>query len=180
MQNNRALFIGRFQPFHNGHLNVIKTLLENHKEVVVVIGSAQEENTAENPFSAAVRLEMIKSCFSKSDLARLVIIQINDIKDNHKWVEHVLKHTPKFDIPRSGVPISSHNRSNDYVVYSNNELVRELFLKEGFIVQATRIFDREVHAGEEIRKLILSNGNWERFVPESVEKIIKQKNKYDL
>ena len=50
MQNNRALFIGRFQPFHNGHLNVIKTLLENHKEVVVVIGSAQEENTAENPF----------------------------------------------------------------------------------------------------------------------------------
>lgn len=156
MQNNRALFIGRFQPFHNGHLKVIKTLLENHKEVIVVIGSAQESGTKENPYSADVRLEMIGSCFSKTELARLIIIPINDIDDNDKWVAHILKHTPKFDI-----------------VYSNNELVRELFLKESFVVQATRIFDREVHSGEEIRKLILINGNWEKFVPVGVGKIIQ-------
>ena len=32
------VFIGRFQPFHNGHKAVVEAALEKAKEVIVVVG----------------------------------------------------------------------------------------------------------------------------------------------
>ena len=56
-----GLFIGRFQPFHNGHLKAIENILEVCEKVIIVIGSAQEKNTPKNPFSSTQRVEMIKA-----------------------------------------------------------------------------------------------------------------------
>ena len=40
---SRALFIGRFQPFHNAHLADIKKILKENDEVLIAIGSSQEK-----------------------------------------------------------------------------------------------------------------------------------------
>ena len=45
-----GLFIGRFQPFHNGHLQDIKNALKEVDELIIAIGSSQHFNTKENPF----------------------------------------------------------------------------------------------------------------------------------
>ena len=37
----RGLYVGRFQPFHLGHLGAVKSILEDVEELVIVIGSAQ-------------------------------------------------------------------------------------------------------------------------------------------
>ena len=55
----RGLYIGRFQPYHLGHQAVLESISEEMDEIVVVIGSAQESHTIDNPFTAGERMEMI-------------------------------------------------------------------------------------------------------------------------
>ncbi len=50
--------VGRFQPFHNGHILVIRKMLESFPSVILGIGSAQYSHTLENPFTAGERVEM--------------------------------------------------------------------------------------------------------------------------
>ena len=49
-----ALFIGRFQPFHNGHLYSLNKCLEIGEQVVIAVGSSQESGTENNPYSPSV------------------------------------------------------------------------------------------------------------------------------
>ena|SRR3989338_9840492 len=153
----RALFIGRFQPFHNGHLHAVKKLLKNYNEVILVIGSAESECSFENPFTAGERIEMIRSCFSKNELARLILIPIRDINDHSKWVSHVVGYVPEFQ----------H-------LYSNNELVRRLFYEAGFDVHALWFFRKELHTGMIIRAKIAERKKWQDSVPKTVAEIIKR------
>jgi nicotinamide-nucleotide adenylyltransferase len=53
----RGLVIGRFQPFHNGHLELIKQIMNECEELVVVIGSAQFNYLAKDPFTAGERID---------------------------------------------------------------------------------------------------------------------------
>lgn len=55
----RGLFVGRFQPFHLGHLMAIKDVLEEVDELVIVIGSAQCSHDVDDPFTAGERLVMV-------------------------------------------------------------------------------------------------------------------------
>ncbi|RMF91195.1 MAG: nicotinamide-nucleotide adenylyltransferase, partial [Methanobacteriota archaeon] len=56
----KALFIGRFQPLHKGHMMIIKRILEETDALSIVIGSSQHAGTPENPFSADEREEMLR------------------------------------------------------------------------------------------------------------------------
>ena len=56
----RGLYVGRFQPFHLGHLDAIKYALKQADELVIVIGSAQYSHNANNPFTAGERLIMVR------------------------------------------------------------------------------------------------------------------------
>jgi len=66
----RALFVGRFQPFHNGHLHAVKSILGDADELVVVVGSAQMSHEPDNPFTAGERLEMIKYALDSAGIDR--------------------------------------------------------------------------------------------------------------
>ena len=46
-QVNRAFYIGRFQPFHKGHLKVISQIAREVDELVIGIGSAHEPHAGE-------------------------------------------------------------------------------------------------------------------------------------
>lgn len=56
-------FIGRFQPFHNGHKAVVDAALKRAKKVAIVIGSDQQPRSARNPFTTKERIEMISSVY---------------------------------------------------------------------------------------------------------------------
>lgn len=60
MHMNNAIFIGRFQPFHNGHAEIIKRALEIYNEVIVVVGSRNVAKNVKNPFTAIERRNMIQ------------------------------------------------------------------------------------------------------------------------
>jgi nicotinamide-nucleotide adenylyltransferase len=145
----RALFIGRFQPVHNGHVHAIKKLLKKYPEVVVVIGSSEDLFTKENPFTCGERIEMVRACFSKSDIARIILVPVPDVNDNRIWVDHVLAHIPTVNN-----------------VYSNNQLVKMLFSQHGILVKSIEFFERGAKEGETIRKLMAENDPaWKTHLP---------------
>jgi len=56
-----AIFIGRFQPFHNGHYEVLKQALEIADTVLVLVGSYKVSTNIKNPFTFEERVQMIQS-----------------------------------------------------------------------------------------------------------------------
>lgn len=99
-----ALFVGRFQPFHNGHLSVVKMILERFERVIIVVGSAESEISEENPWTAGERVEMIWRSLraAKVDLARVLIIPVRDIFDSARWVEHLNRYVPDYEAVYTG------------------------------------------------------------------------------
>lgn len=152
----RGLVIGRFQPFHKGHLSVIREVLGECDDLVVVIGSAEESHTAVNPFTAGERYQMIYSSLTPSERARVHMIPIRDVNRYAAWVNHVESYVPPFD-----------------AVYSNSALTRSLFSEAGYVVKKTREYDMTRYSGTEIRRRIASGGKWQSLVPEPVAHIVE-------
>ncbi|MEM2787642.1 MAG: adenylyltransferase/cytidyltransferase family protein, partial [Archaeoglobaceae archaeon] len=69
MQVKRALIFGRFQPFHLGHLNVIRWALERFDELVLLVGMADESHTLRNPFTAGERITMIRESLKEEGIS---------------------------------------------------------------------------------------------------------------
>ena len=155
-----ALFIGRFQPFHKGHLKAIKYLSNKYDEIIIAIGSSQYSNTVDNPFSSDERILMIKESLKQENINNYKIILIPDIHNPPKWVDHVLSINSDFDI-----------------VISNNEFTKKLFLEKGFKIKQTPLFNKKEFSGRLIRKKILNNNVWENLVPNPCIKIIKNSDK---
>ncbi len=155
----RGFIIGRWQPFHLGHLRVIEDIIKSKEvdELVIGIGSAQKSHTLSDPFTAGERIMMIiKSLKEYSDLTYYVI-PIKDIDFNALWVSYVETLTPPFNI-----------------VYSGNPLVRELFTEKNYKVVKPKLYNRAEYSGTEIRKRMLNDEEWEHLVPEEVVEVIKE------
>ncbi|PTD94581.1 nicotinamide-nucleotide adenylyltransferase [archaeon SCG-AAA382B04] len=154
----RALTIGRFQPFHKGHLNVVKKISNEVDEIVICIGSAQISHEVDNPFTAGERIEMIKKSLSQNGIDNIYyIIPIEDIERNSLWVSHLESMTPPFD-----------------VVYSNNSLVARLCRERGYEVRHSPLFKRDKYSGTEIRNRILKDEEWKSLVPNGTKEVIKE------
>ena len=84
------VFIGRFQPFHRGHLAVIKKGLEQSSQIIVLVGSAHQPRSTRNPWTVEEREAMIRGALSEDDNRRLHIAPLMDIVYNDKiWVRNV-------------------------------------------------------------------------------------------
>ena len=155
-QVNRAFYIGRFQPFHLGHLKVISQIAEDVDELVIGIGSAQLSHTPENPFTAGERIMMISRSLEDLDLYNYVI-PINDIYRNAIWVSHVESMTPPFSR-----------------AYTNNPLVSRLFSEAGYDVNHSPMYNRSAYSGTEIRRRMLADEDWQQLVPPAVVKVVEE------
>ncbi len=151
-----ALLIGRFQPFHNGHLEVVKKILEECDYLLIGIGSSQYSGTEENPFSGDVREHMIYKTLKEEGLFDWEIVQIPDIHDEEGWVTHVQKVCPHFDL-----------------VYSGNPTTQKLFEEANVEVRQQPMYDREKYSGTEIRKKIKNKKSWKELVPKPVSEAIE-------
>ena len=149
----RALFIGRFQPFHKGHLYAVRKILEEAEELIIVVGSAQMSHELDNPFTAGERIEMIRRALDAEgvDRSRYMLIPISDAPAHTVWVSMVKSQTPEFD-----------------VVYTNQPLTRRLMLEAGYEVRGIELHERERYEATEIRRRILAGEDWRNLVPEEV------------
>jgi nicotinamide-nucleotide adenylyltransferase len=153
---HRGVVIGRFQPFHNGHLLLIRQILRECNEVLIVVGSAQRNYTIANPFTAGERILMIRKSLIEGgvDVSKIIIIPLIDIEDNAMWFPMLVSMLPPFDI-----------------IYSGNRLV--VSLASSYLEVRSPKFVRKKHYnGSYIRHRILSGQKWSNLVSKSVFDII--------
>lgn len=149
----RSLFIGRFQPFHNAHLLDIKKILKEADEVLIAIGSSQEKNTSENPFSYMERKRMIEAVLKKNKIKNFKIYPVPDLYDDKKWVDYIKKNLPKYDF-----------------VYSGNLWTLRCFKKHDSKVKKIKLV--EGISSTIVRNMIIKNKDWKRLVPEEIANYI--------
>ena len=84
-----AVLIGRFQPFHSGHLALLKHALQVAPHVVVVLGSAFQPRSPKNPFTWAERAQTMLAPLPEADRRRVRFVPVRDYYDNARWVNAV-------------------------------------------------------------------------------------------
>ena len=84
-----TVFIGRFQPAHKAHIETIRKGLELSNRVIILIGSANQPRTFDNPWTWKERAEMIGECFTIKDKDRIRFRPIPDVVGNTTWVGNV-------------------------------------------------------------------------------------------
>jgi len=155
----RALYPGRFQPFHSGHLEAVKYVLKSASEIIIMIGSALQSHTLRNPFTAGERITMVRLALNEAgiDPSKYYIVPVPDLEIHGIWVSHVCSLVPKFE-----------------VVYSNEPLTRRLFIEAGFTVKNIPFYRRDQCSATEIRDKMLQGISWEALLPKSVAHYIKE------
>jgi len=159
-QGDVALFIGRFQPFHHGHVYVINNIFKEFKKIKIAIGSSQLSNTCINPFTSTERKKFLISALKSRNYPskNYEIFEIPDIFNAEKWVNHVVSIVGDFDI-----------------VFSNSDWIRILFQQKDFNIGKKITIFKKKYNGTNIRKLICKNDkNWRNLVPKEVIKIMEE------
>jgi len=151
----RALFIGRFQPFHNAHLIDVKKILKECDEVIIAIGSSQEKNTLENPFSYNERKNMIVRILKSNKIKKYRIYPVPDLYNDRKWVEYIKKNLPNYEF-----------------VYSGNQWTLRCFKKFDSKVKKIKLI--KGISSTIIRNMIIKEKNWEKMVPKEIADYIEK------
>ena len=155
-----ALFIGRFQPFHKGHLYSLKKCFELADQVIVGIGSSQESGTENNPWDFEARKAMIESLDLQGD--SLKVVALPDYPDDEVWLKEVKERVGNFN-----------------VVVSNNEWVLSIMQKAGYKTVETGLFNREELEGVKIRQLMKDQDeSWKLRVPQEVVGLVMSEEQF--
>jgi len=150
-----GLLIGRFQPFHLGHLEALRFALSKVDKLWVGLGSSNKPIQKNNPFSAEERKKMILSSIDDSMKKKISIYFIPDLDNHIKWIEKIDTIVPKFDI-----------------IFSNDELTKQLYSKRTIQVISIPFLKRDALSGTNIRDLIISDQKWDNLVPEGTKNFL--------
>jgi nicotinamide-nucleotide adenylyltransferase len=146
-----GLFIGRFQPFHKGHMRALESASAECKKLIIGIGSSQKMGTEKNPLSATARIRIIKAALAGSRLGkkRPRFITIPDFKSNNDgWFNYINRRIPKID-----------------VVFSGNRLVKKIFKGHKIAVITLTWYDRGRLSSTNVRRAIRAGRRWQNLVP---------------
>jgi len=157
-----GLFIGRFQPFHRGHLQTVRYALDQVGRLVIVVGSAQKSHEPRNPFTAGERIEMIMSALDGEkdiDVKKILIIPVPDVDVHSLWTRQVDMLVPRYD-----------------VVFANDPFTLLLFRERGDVktVEAPLLERSSMSGTEARRRMAEEGGNWQELVPAAVAKVIDE------
>ena len=116
--------IGRFQPFHLGHLELVHQILNENDEIIIIVGSSQANYTSKNPFTAGERIWMIRDTLieSKIDMSRVFLINVTDDVNNSRWFSNIKSVSPPFKVLYTG------NKFVKILLKNETVLIKEVLL----------------------------------------------------
>jgi len=157
----RGLMMGRFQPFHLGHLDLAKQILNECDELIIAITSSQFNYLEKDPFTAGERIEMIHNSLREAslDLNKIFVVSVENQFNISTWASYLKSALPHFD-----------------KVYSGNDYVSMLLSDFGISVVKPTFLDRNQFNATKIRTMIISDDSWKLLVPNAVYDLLKQIN----
>jgi len=167
----RGMIHGRFQPFHNGHLEYLRGAADRSEEVFVGITNPDPERIRpeasdplrhlpeSNPFSFVDRLLMVKAAAQDAqvDLARVHVIPF-PVNEPELWPAYVPDDVVQFIRLFSDWGGTKLERLRE----AGYEVV---VLDEGA--------EKEV-SGADVRAALRDGGDWEGLVPPGVAEVLKR------
>ena len=153
--------MGRFQPFHLGHLDLAKQILDECDEIIIAITSSQFNYLEKDPFTAGERIEMIHNSLKEDgvDLSRCFVVAIENQFNIATWASYLKAALPSFD-----------------KVYSGNDYVSMLLADSGYSVVPPKFLDRQQYNATKIRNNITHDKDWQSLVPKAVAEKIQDIN----
>ncbi len=162
-----AIVIGRFQPFHLAHRELIKHSLSLAEKVIVILGSARSAPDVKNPFTPAMREEIIRACFAE-EAERLVFRAVRDYPYNdHVWtaeVQNQVNQITEEDDEKENEKISIVGFFKDRSSYYLNLFPQWNF--EEFYCSDKKLLS--INATKIREYFFTENGDWKNDVPETV------------
>ena len=158
--------MGRFQPFHLGHLDLVNQILSECDDLIIAITSSQFSYLEKDPFTAGERIEMIHNSLKESsiDMSRCYVVALENQFNIATWASYLKSSLPNFD-----------------KVYSGNDYVSMLLSDSGVTVAKPDFLKRDQYNATQIRSLIMSDSEWKNYVPNAVfELLTKIKAKHRL
>ncbi|WP_067959990.1 nicotinamide-nucleotide adenylyltransferase [Nitrosopumilus sp. Nsub] len=150
-----GLLIGRFQPFHLGHLAALQFALSKVDKLWLGLGSSNKPMEKTNPFTVEERRQMILSSIDDSIKNKISIYSIPDLDNHVKWIENIDTIVPDYQI-----------------VFSNDPMTEHLYSKRNVKVLSIPFLKRNQLSGTRIRNLIYNDQKWENFVPEGTKNFL--------
>ena len=154
--------MGRFQPFHLGHLELAKQIKSECDEIIIAVTSAQFNYLEKDPFTAGERIEMIHNSLKDEgfEMSECFIVSLENQFNVATWASYIKSALPKFD-----------------KVYSGNDYVSMLLSDSAIKVVKPKFLEIEKYNATRIRSLIISdNMNWTDLIPSGTKKIMMRIN----
>ncbi len=142
------VFIGRFQPLHNAHVEIIRKASELANKVIVVVGSANQPRTFKNPFSYEERESLIQETLMTLETELFVESNYDTIYNDDAWAVRVQNIVAKHTTEDSKVAIIGHKKDEtsfyldmfpqwelvevDLIEELSASQIRQLYFKEDF------------------------------------------------
>ncbi len=152
-----GLLIGRFQPFHLGHLEALQFALSKVDKLWLGLGSSNKPMEKTNPFTVEERKQMILSSIDDSIKNKISIYSIPDLDNHVKWIENIDTIVPDYQI-----------------VFSNDPMTEHLYSKRDVNVMTIPFFKRDQLSGTRLRDLIKSDQKWDDLVPEGTKLLLQK------
>jgi bifunctional NMN adenylyltransferase/nudix hydrolase len=154
-----AVFIGRFSPFHLGHLRVIEKALTVSDYVIVVVGSANRPRNTRVPFTFAERRDIILASLPEVDRGRVIVTSCNDYRYNDtRWIAGVQHAVSEAIAQHSNVAVFTNNTFKDF----NHKVALAGMYKDGtsYYLNSFPQWDNSIAVRpEEVDEQILSSTN---------------------
>jgi bifunctional NMN adenylyltransferase/nudix hydrolase len=159
-----GIVIGRFQPFHLAHQQLIQHAISLCEKVVVILGSARSASDVKNPFTPTMREEIIRACFPKENL------EFRAVRDypynDHVWtteIQNVVNEITEEDGDENA-KIAIVGFFKDRSSYYLNMFPQWHF--EDFFSSDKKLLN--IHASDIRERYFAGDESWKEDVPETV------------
>lgn len=105
-----VVLIGRFQPPHLPHLELVRFAFKQGEKLIIVLGSDNKARDTMNPFTSAQRAEMIRSCLTADENKRVEFIYAKDFESNNMWLAAVQRAIDDVTGGSSDVKLVGHKK----------------------------------------------------------------------
>lgn len=123
-----SVFIGRFQPFHLAHYELVKIALEKAESVIVLIGSYKRAPSPKNPWSGEEREAMMRAALSDEENKRIQVVHIRDyLYNDNLWLADITQKVS--DIVGDSKSIALIGHEHDHSSYYLNMFPQWKFVK---------------------------------------------------
>ncbi|MBI4675920.1 MAG: bifunctional nicotinamide-nucleotide adenylyltransferase/Nudix hydroxylase [Chloroflexi bacterium] len=160
-----AIVIGRFQPFHNAHTELLHQAFTQAQNVIIALGSHRAAPNIKNPWTTAQRETMIRAALAPEQHARLYFVYLRDyLYNDNLWAAELQAQVAAITRDEKSIVLIGHRKdSSSYYL-------------EGFPQWQFQDFSQRLplHATRLRESYFRGERAWEKDVPRAVNAFMQQ------